>query len=285
MFVIAGVTGHVGSVAANELLAKKQGVKVVVRDAAKGAAWSKKGAEVAVGRLEDAGFLAGALKGAAGFFVLLPPDFASPDFYAAQRKTSDAIAAAVKTSGVPHVVLLSSVGADLSSGNGPIRGLHYLENALRAAGATLSAIRAGYFQENVANSLAPARKAGIFPNFMASADYPVPMIATKDIGMLAARLLLDKPKKSENVDLHGPAYSIRQVAEKLGAALKKPLKIVDITQAGWVDAMKQGGIPEHVAVVFAEMYSGFASGAIKPKGDRLVQGKTELDEVIRTVVS
>jgi uncharacterized protein YbjT (DUF2867 family) len=285
MFVIAGVSGHVGSVAANELLARKKGVKVVVRDAAKGAPWAKKGAEVAVGRLEDAEFLAGALKGAEGFFVLLPPNFGASDFYGDQRKTSDAIAAAVKKSGVPHVVLLSSVGADLSSGNGPIRGLNYLENALRATGVTLSAIRAGYFQENVGNSLAPARQAGIFPNFMASADAPVPMIATKDIGMLAAQLLADKSGKSENVDLHGPAYSIRQVAEKLGAALKKPLKIVDIPPAGWVDAMKQGGIPQNIAEVFAEMYAGFASGAIKPKGDRLVQGKTEIDEVIRAVVS
>jgi uncharacterized protein YbjT (DUF2867 family) len=285
MFVIAGVTGHVGSVVADELLAKKQPVKVIVRDSAKGAPWAKKGAQVAVGGLQDSAFLTAALKGAAGFFTLLPPDFAASDFYAAQRKTADAIAAAVKASGVPHVVMLSSVGANLATGNGPIRGLHYLENALRATGTTLSAIRAGYFQENAANSLAPARQAGIFPNFMASADYPVPMIATRDIGTLAAKLLLDKPKKSEIVDLQGPAYSIRQVAEKLGAALGKTLKVVDIPAAGAVDAMKKGGVPEHVANVFAEMYAGFNSGAIKPVGDRLVQGKTKLDEVIRAIAS
>jgi uncharacterized protein YbjT (DUF2867 family) len=285
MFVIAGVTGHVGSVVANELLAKKMPVTVIVRDLEKGTPWAKKGAQVAVGRLQDQAFLTATLKGAEGFFTLLPPDFSSPDFYAAQRTTADAIAAAVKASGVPHVVILSSVGADLPSGTGPIRGLHYLENVLRGTGTTLSAIRAGYFQENAANSLAPARQAGIFPNFTASADYPVPMIATRDIGMLAAKSLLDKPKKSENVDLQGPAYSIRQVAEKLGAALGKTLKIVDIPPSGWVEAMKKGGIPEHVAIVFAEMYAGFASGAIKPKGDRLVQGKTELDEVIRAITS
>ena len=33
-----------------------------------------------------------------------------------------AIAAAVKANGVPHVVILSSVGADLPSGTGPIKG-------------------------------------------------------------------------------------------------------------------------------------------------------------------
>lgn len=277
MFVIAGVTGHVGSVCAEALLAKKKPVKVLVRDAKKGESWAKKGAQVAVGTLDDEKLLAQALKGADGFFVLLPPNFAAQDFYGAQRQTADHIAAAVKASGVKHVVMLSSVGADLAEGNGPIRGLHYLET-----GTQLSAIRAGYFQENVGNSVAPAKQAGIFPNFMASADYPVPMIATKDIGALAAELLLGGPK-TEIVDLHGPAYSIRQVAELLGRQLGKTLKIVDIPPAGHVEAMTKGGVPEHVAKVFAEMYAGFAQGIIRPKGDRLAQGKTELAEVIASL--
>src|SRR5262245_18368807 len=128
MFVVAGVSGKVGAAVANELLAKKKNVKVIVRDAAKGAEWSKRGAEVAVGSLEDSNFLTTDLKHAAGFFTLLPPNFAAPDVYAYQRTTADAIAKAVKASNVPHVVILSSVGADLSEGNGPIRGLNYLEN-------------------------------------------------------------------------------------------------------------------------------------------------------------
>ena len=284
MFVIAGVTGHVGSVVAEKLLAAGKKVKVIVRDAKKGEAWSKKGAEIAVGALDDRAFLTGALKGASAFFTLLPANMAAPDFYAYQRGLADTITAAAKESGVGHMVLLSSVGADLAEGTGPIKGLYYLENALRAAGVKLSALRAGYFQENVANSLAPAQHMGIFPNFSPSADYPMPMIATKDIGALAADLLLSPPEKSEIVDLHGPAYSIRQVAEKLGAALGKELKIVDIPAAGWADAMVQGGMPKHVAEVFAEMYGGFASGNIGPKGDRLVQGNTTLDEVIKTLV-
>lgn len=284
MFVIAGVTGNVGSVVAEQLLAKGQKVKVIVRDAAKGEAWSKKGAEIAVGELGDAAFLTGALRGASALFTLLPPNFAVADLLAYQRATADAIASAVKANSVPHVVLLSSVGADLAEGTGPIKGLYYLENALRAAGTKLSAIRAGYFQENVGNSVAPAKNMGIFPNFAPSADYPMPMIATKDIGLVAAEALLSPPAKSEIVDLHGPAYSIRQVATMLGAALGKELQIVNIPPEGHVDAMVQGGLPKHVAEVFAEMYAGFASGAIQPKGDRLVQGKTTIDEVIKRLV-
>jgi len=44
MYVIAGVTEHVESVAAKELLAKKKPVKVIVPDAKKGETWSKQGA-------------------------------------------------------------------------------------------------------------------------------------------------------------------------------------------------------------------------------------------------
>ena len=285
MYVVAGVTGHVGSVVARELLAKGQKVKVVVRDAKKGAAWAERGAEVAVGTLEDQAFLAGALKGATGFFTLLPPNYAAPDFYAFQRTTADAIGASVKESAVPHVVLLSSVGADLAEGTGPIKGLHYLEKVLRDTGVKLSAIRAGYFQENVGNSLAPAKQMGIVPNFAPSADFPMPMIATVDIGKLAAQTLENSPAKSEIVDLHGPAYSIRDLAEKLGAALGKKLDVVNIPPDKHVSTMVQAGMPQHVAEVYAEMYGAFGSGAIKPCGDRMVQGKTPIDDVIAALAA
>ena len=103
MFVIAGATGHVGGVAARDLLANKQKVKVIVRDATKGGEWSARGAEVAAGKIDDAGFLASALKGAAGFFTLLPADFAASDVLASQKRIADAIAAGVKQSAVAKV--------------------------------------------------------------------------------------------------------------------------------------------------------------------------------------
>jgi uncharacterized protein YbjT (DUF2867 family) len=284
MFVIAGVSGHVGGVAARELLAAKQPVKVIVRDAAKGKEWTERGAEIAVGSLEDAAFLAGALKGATGFFTLLPPNYMAKDFYGAQRTTADAIVSAVKTSGVPHVVLLSSVGGDLDAGNGPIKGLCYLENKLRETGTKLTALRAAYFQENIGNSIAPARDQGIFPNFVPSRDYPMPQVATRDIGVEAAKALRSPPAKSEVVDVLGPQYTINQVVEKLGKALGKQLNIIDIPKEQHVPAMVQAGLPQQIAEAFAEMYEGFATGKIQPKGDRTVTGTTPIDDTIGNIV-
>ncbi len=284
MFVISGVTGHVGSIAAKALLAKKQPIKVLVRDAAKGASWSAQGAEVAVGVLDDQAFLTSALKGAKAFFVLLPPPPHSvSNVYASQVPQADVIAAAVKASGVPYVVLLSSIGADLAEGTGPIKGLHYLENALRATGTKLTAIRAGSFQENVGSVLGAARQAGIFPAFL-PADYAYEQIATHDIGTPVATEL-EHAAKTEVIDLVGPPYSTRQVAEKLGTALGKKLNVVEIPPAGHLEALLKAGLPRALAESYTEMYAGFASGKVGLHGDRVVHGKVSIDETIKELTA
>jgi uncharacterized protein YbjT (DUF2867 family) len=283
MYVIAGVSGHVGSIAANQLLEKGKKVKVIVRDDKKGAAWSKRGAEVAVGELQDRAFLTGALKGASGFFALMPPKFDAPDYFVFQKETSNEIAAAVKDSGVPHVVMLSSQGADLEAGTGPIKGLHYLENALRKTGVKLTAIRAGYFQENVGNFLTPVRQAGIFPSLL-DPDYAFPQVATGDIGKLVAESLLSPPAKSEVVDLLGPLYSQRQVAEQLAKALGKSVNVFAVPREGWVPGLMQGGFSKSLAELYAEMSDAFAKGLVSPKGDRTVQGTTRLEDTLPRVL-
>ncbi|MBW2523209.1 MAG: NmrA family NAD(P)-binding protein [Deltaproteobacteria bacterium] len=279
MYVIAGATGNVGSVAAERLLAAKEPVRVLVRDEAKGKRFADQGADVAVGTLDDEAFVAAALKGAEGAFLLLPPNFAADDFPAYQRKIADAVSAAVKVSGVPHVVLLSSIGADRESGLGPIAGLHYFEGKLRETGTKLSALRPGYFTENVAMGLEPARGQGIYPSFMPR-DAPMPMVATCDIGTEVARVLLDPPDSSQVVDIVGPAYTALDVAKQLGERLGKPIDVMPIPPEGWVDAMTQNGVPKHFAELYAEMYAGFGKGLAQPVGDRLVEGKTSLETVV-----
>src|SRR5437016_5265158 len=72
MYVVAGVSGNTGKVVAETLLSQKKPVRVIVRDAAKGAAWKARGAEVAVAELDDVPALTKALAGAEGAYLLLP---------------------------------------------------------------------------------------------------------------------------------------------------------------------------------------------------------------------
>jgi uncharacterized protein YbjT (DUF2867 family) len=279
-YVVAGATGRVGSIVAGDLLARGEQVTVLARDAAPAASWSGRGAQVAVGSLADAAFLARVLEGATGFFTLLPEDPAVPDFHGHRRRMADAIAKAVRQSRVPHVVMQSAIAASLPDRNGPAKDLHYLEGALRATGATITASRACYFQENIASAIAPAKQAGVFPSLMPSADAAFPTIATLDAGRFAARALTSPPARSESVDLFGPAYSMRQMAEKLGAALGRSLTIVDIPPAGQVAALTEAGLPPAFAEAVAELHAAFAAGIIAPNGDRSLAGVTTLDEVL-----
>lgn len=284
MFVIAGVTGHVGSIAAKELLSRGKHVRVLVRNGAKGEVWSRQGAKVAVVDLNDLTALTDTLRGSDGFFVLLPTNVAASDFYADQRQTADSIAAAVQSSGVPHVVMLSAIGADLAEGTGPIIGLHYLENRLRETGVVLTALRSGHFQEKVEAVLGAAQAEGVYPTFGDSAETPVPMIATRDVGAVVAEALLSPPATSEVIDIEGPAYTEHEVAEKLGAVLGRPLQVINIPRPGWVDAMVEGGIPHHIAEVLADLYDADQRGILKPRGDRHLRGRSQIDETLRNLV-
>ncbi len=282
MYVVAGVTGNVGSNVADELLGKNQKVRVLVRSEEKGKRFADKGAEVAVGSLDDEAYLKGAFEGAAGAFLLLPANYATDDLPAFQRKLADAMSAAVKAAALPHVVMLSSIGGDQESGLGPIVGLNYFEGKLRETGTKLTALRPGFFMENVAMSLAPAKAQGIYPSFM-PVELSIPMNAACDIGQQAALALIEPAEQSTIIDIMGPAYNATEIAAILGEHLGKDLQVVPIPPEGWHAALTQGGLSSHFADLYVEMYTGMGQGLAQQKGDKLIQGKTTLQTVVPTL--
>jgi uncharacterized protein YbjT (DUF2867 family) len=279
-YVVAGVTGRVGRVVAAELLSHDQRVRGIARDAARAAEWAAGGGEAAVGLLEDAAFLERTLDGAAGFFALLPEDPFAPDFRGTRRAMADAIATAVRESHVPHVVVLSAVAASVAEGNGPAQDLYYLERAVRKTAARVTVIRACWFQENVGAAMPAATQAGIYPNFMASPDVAFPTVATRDVGRIAAALLLSPPPTNETIDVVGPAYSPRELAVALGAALGKPLQLVDVPGPARVGVLVQAGLPQSFAEEVAELYACFDAGRVRPEGDRMLEGTTPIASVV-----
>src|SRR5262245_54525290 len=222
-YVVAAVTGRVGSVVADALVKGGARVRVIVRDAGRGRVWGQRGADVAIGSLDDRAFVGRTLREASGFFTLLPENVAPDDFHGARRHMADAVAGAVPDGGVAPVVMLSALAAVLPDGDGPAQDLHYGGQQLRAVAGRFTPPPACYFQANLAGVPPAATDAGIYPNFLASADVPIPMIATSDVGRFAADALMNPPAQTEAIDLIGPLYSIRHVAEQLGAALRKTL--------------------------------------------------------------
>jgi uncharacterized protein YbjT (DUF2867 family) len=259
-------------------------VTVIVRDEARGLEWAKRGAEVAVGSLDDRAFVAHVVHDAAGFFTLLPENVAPDDFHGARRRMADAVAGGVQEGRVPHVVMLSAMAASLPDGNGPAKDLHYCERQLTMHAKQLTMLRACYFQDNVSGVMPAAVRAGIYPNFLASADAPIPMVATRDVGRCAAEALLNPPPRTETIDLFGPSYTIRQVAEALGRALGKDLEVVDIPPSQQSDTLVDAGVPRPVADAVAEMFAAFNAGLITPQGDRRLVGAMTIEDTIQRYV-
>ncbi|HEY0709501.1 MAG TPA: NmrA family NAD(P)-binding protein, partial [Polyangia bacterium] len=181
MFVITGATGHTGKIAAETLLAAGKKVRVVVRNADKAAGLAKLGAEVVTGDLSDRASLARAFAGASGVYLISPPDMTTSNFLAERKPWLEAIARTAADAKVPHVVFLSSLGAEHVAGTGPIVTLHAGEEALRAAGVPATLLRAGYFLENWAAVLPVAKKDGVLPSFL-PAGFSTITVATADIG-------------------------------------------------------------------------------------------------------
>ncbi|WP_043673882.1 NmrA family NAD(P)-binding protein [Clavibacter michiganensis] len=280
MYVIAGATGRVGGAVAGTLLEDGAGVRVLVRRPADAGAWRARGAEAHVVDLGDRDGVGRALDGSTGFFVLLPFTPTADDLDAHADALIASITGAVADARVPHVVALSSGGADLPAGTGPIAGLHRLEQALRSTPAVVTALRPCHFQEKVLEVLDAATNAGVYPVLAHSADDPVPMVAASDVGAVAARCLLDPPRASEAVDVVGPSSSEREVASALGAALGRHLHVQVVPEADWGDSLTSAGIPSHVARCLVELHRADAQGLLAPRGDRSVHVTTGITSTV-----
>ncbi len=266
MYVITGATGNTGSIVTEKLLAKGEKVRVVGRDAKRLERFANKGAEPFVADETDAGSLTKAFSGAKAVYALIPPNITSPDVRAYQEQVSDDLAAAITKSGVKHAVVLSSVGADKPDRTGPVVGLHTLEKKLDAiAGLNALYLRAGYFMENILAQVGVIQSFGIVAGPVRP-DLPLPMIATRDIGAVAAEALLKLDFTGKHSrELQGPRdVTYNDVAKIVGAAIGKPdLKYMQMPATQLKPALTQMGMSSNMADLLLEMAESLNSGYMK----------------------
>jgi uncharacterized protein YbjT (DUF2867 family) len=271
MLVITGATGNTGSAAAERLIASGARVRVIGRDAKRLERFSRKGAEAVVADATDAAALEKAFSGARAVYAMIPPSPAAPDVRAYQERVSDAMASAIRKSGIAHAVALSSTGADKAHGTGPVVGLCSLEKKLESIdGLNVLSLRAGYFMENMLVQARIIQSLG----FMAGPirpDLPLPMIATRDIGAAAAESLgrLDFSGKQTRELLGFQHVTYTEAAKIIGAAIGKPdLAYRQVPASMLKPAMIQMGMSSNMVDLILEMTDALNRGYMKPLEQR-----------------
>ena len=263
MIVITGAAGKTGSALAQALLQKRQKIRVVGRDVAKLSGLAAQGAEAAVGDLGDTKFLAKAFSGADAVYALIPPNFAVPDFRAYQGRIGESITEALKGSGVKHIVHLSSQGAHLPGGTGPIAGLHEQEGRLnQLAGVNVLHLRPTYFMENLLMNIDLIRKMNIMGSAVRG-DVRFAMISTRDIAAYAADRLVARDFSGRSVaDLLGQRdLSLTEAAAVIGRKLGKPdLRYVAFPYEDAEKGMIGMGLTPDMAKLYVEMSKALNDG-------------------------
>lgn len=277
MYVVLGATGNTGSVVARKLLEAGEKVRAVGRDAVKLAPLAELGAEPVLADVYDSAGLAKAFAGAKAAYLMLPPRAKDPDLLGSGDRMSAAITEAVKSSGLTHVVLLSSVGAQHDKKTGPIVALHRFEEKLHQV-PNLNAVflRPAIFMENFLMLVGLVQSMGFLAGGI-KGDKKLPMIATRDIGERAAVILRELTFSGISTrELLGERdLSHDEAAALIGAGIGKTKLSYQRFPAFLVEqAMKQMGFPGKTAALMSEMNDAANDGLMNPQEPRSAENTT-----------
>jgi uncharacterized protein YbjT (DUF2867 family) len=280
MYAVTGITGRVGGVTGHTLQNAGLSVRAVVRDAAKGAAWKQRGCEVALADIDDAPALTAAFTGVSGVFVLLPSNFdPMPDFPEA-RAVITAVTTAIEAAKPPKVVCLSTIGAQATQPN-LLTQLGLMEQALGALPTPVCFLRPAWFMENASWDVAPARDTGVISSFLQPLDKPVPMVATADVGRVAAELLQETWTGRRIVELEGPTrVTPNQIAATFAEIFSHPVQAKAVPRQTWEQLFKSQGMKHPGPRI--QMLDGFNQAWIEFEQDETKRrkGRIGLKEVL-----
>jgi uncharacterized protein YbjT (DUF2867 family) len=256
--VITTPTGNIGKHALQQLLQAGADVSVIVRQPEKLSDSIRSRVKVHQGSLTDAAVVTKAFQGAKAALWLTPPNFTHPDVAAYHDELGAVAATAIRESRIPYVVNVSSAGAQLENA-GPISGLASIERQMNAVAENIVHLRPSFFMENFLQQIEPIRNAGAIYEPLPG-DLPYPLIATRDIGAVAARLLVGTNWSGHQTrGLHGAAdLTFADAAKILSDSIGKPVKYVQITPDQAYQAFLGVGASPGFAKGLVEMYQALS---------------------------
>lgn len=260
-YIITGSLGHISKPLSEKLIANGHDVTIITSKERNIAAIEELGAKAAVGSVEDLQFLTNAFKGTDAAYTMVPPNFNPTDWKAWIGSIGANYATAIRDTGVKYVVNLSSIGAHMPEGCGPVSGLYRVEAALNALeNVNIKHLRPAYFYHNLFAQMGMIKHAGFMGgNF---GDTAFPIVHPADIAAAAAEELLNLSFTGHTVRyIAGAETTGAEIASTIGAAINKPdLHWVVFTDGQNIEGAIQGGLNEEVAKNYTEMGKAMRTG-------------------------
>jgi uncharacterized protein YbjT (DUF2867 family) len=262
-YVLTGGAGHITRPLALHLLKAGHQVTVIGRSEANLQELSAAGAKTAIGSVEDSAFLSKTFKGADAVYLMIPPIWNPANWKEAIGQVGKNYATALQEAGVKHAVLLSSIGAHMPDGCGPVSGLYRAEQTLRAVpGLNLLSLRPGYFYYNFFGNLSMIKNAGIIGSNFGGNEDKLIMSSTDDIASAAASALQQLDFSGFTVRyLVSDELNSQEIAQKIGNAIGKPeLPWIVFTDEQAEQGLLGAGLPAENARNYVEMGTAIRSG-------------------------
>jgi len=259
---VTGSLGNISKPLTETLIAAGHQVTVISSNAEKAAAIEALGAKAAIGSVEDVDFLSIAFAGADAVYTMVPPNMVATEWKKFIISIGHNYAEAISRSGVKNVVNLSSIGAHLAAGVGPVSGMHFVEEALnKLADVNVLHLRPGYFYVNFYHSAEFIKNMGIIGGNY-GADAIEVLVAPADIAAEAARQLQALTFRGKShLYVASSLHTGTEIAAILGKAVGKPeLKWVEFKDEDIIGGMTGNGASADVAVNFAEMGAAMRTG-------------------------
>jgi uncharacterized protein YbjT (DUF2867 family) len=215
--------------------------------------------------VEDVAFLSNVFAGADAVYTMVPPKHNPVDWKKYIGSVGENYAKAIAANHIRYVVNLSSVGADLPDGCGPVSGIHRVETALNTLkDVNIIHLRPAYFYQNLLANIGLIKSAGIIGSNFSAADNTFPIVDPTDIASVAADELVKLSFTGHSVKyIASDIVSTQQIASALGNAIGKPeLPWIEFTDEQALGGMLQAGLPAEVANNYVEMGAALRNGTM-----------------------
>ena len=140
--------------------------------------------------------------------------------------------------------------------------------------------------ENFSWDVASARDDGLIASFLQPLDRAIPMVATADVGRIAAQLLQDTWTGLRVVELEGPQrISPNDAGRAFSDALGTPVSVQAVPRETWGALFTAQGMKEPMPRI--QMLDGFNEGWIDFEGprDSILKGQVTLADVVRGLIA